>query len=52
MIQAFLDGTGAAVTCADVIERNHPEYSVPTCGAVVGDDLVYVAASQLDRGRS
>lgn len=49
VIQAFLDEAGAAVTCADVLERSHPDYSVPTCGTIVGDDLVYVAGSQLDR---
>jgi hypothetical protein len=49
VIQAFLDEAGAAVTCVDVLERSHPDYSVPTCGAIVGDDLVYVAGSQLDR---
>jgi hypothetical protein len=49
VVQAFLGDDGSRVTCVEVLERGHPDYDVPTAGVVVGDDLVYVAGSQLNR---
>ena len=50
VVQAFLDPEDSAtVACVSVLERNHPAYSVPTTGALVDGQLVYVATSQLDR---
>jgi hypothetical protein len=49
VVQAFLDAAGERVTCFEVLERSHPDYDVPTTGVLVGDDLVYVAGSQLNR---
>jgi hypothetical protein len=49
VVQAFLDESGERATCVETLERNHPDYDVPTTGAVVGDELVYVAGSQLNR---
>jgi hypothetical protein len=49
VVQAFLGPDGARATCVDTLERNHPDYDVPTTGVIVGDDLVYVAGSQLNR---
>jgi hypothetical protein len=49
VVQAFLDEAGGRVTCLEILERSHPDYDVPTTGVVVGQDLVYVAGSQLNR---
>ena len=49
VVQAFLADGEPRVTCVDVLERQHPDYDVPTTGVVVGDALVYVAGSQLNR---
>jgi tetratricopeptide repeat protein len=49
VVQAFLGDDGSRVACVDLLERSHPDYDVPTTGAVVGDELVYVAGSQLNR---
>ncbi len=49
VVQAFLGDGEPSVTCVDLREREHPDYDVPTTGVVVGDDLVYVAGSQLNR---
>lgn len=49
VLQAFLSGDGRRAQCVTLLERNHPSYSVPTTGAIVERDLVYVATSQLDR---
>src|SRR5207344_2477067 len=49
VVQAFLDPSGSRVTCVDLLERNHPSYDTPTTGVAVGDDLFYIAGSQLNR---
>jgi len=49
VLQAFLDASGSRVTCVELLERNHPAYDVPTTGVVVGQELFYVASSQLNR---
>jgi Tetratricopeptide repeat len=49
VVQAFLDADGSRATCVEMLERNHPDYDVPTTGVIVGDALVYVAGSQLNR---
>jgi hypothetical protein len=49
VLQAFLDADGSRATCVEMLERNHPDYDVPTTGVIVGDALVYVAGSQLNR---
>jgi hypothetical protein len=48
VLRAALAPDGIAVTGFEVLERAHPLHDVPTCGAVAGDRLVYVANSQLD----
>jgi hypothetical protein len=40
---------GMRVTALRVIERAHSAWTEPTGGALVGDDLVYVATGQWDR---
>ena len=37
---------GAAVR---ILERNRPDYDIPTTGALVGNEIFYVASSQLGR---
>jgi hypothetical protein len=49
VVQVFVDSDGGRATCVELLERNHPDYDVPTTGVLVGDDLVYVAGSQLNR---
>lgn len=36
-----------AVTKATVLESAHPDHRIPTTGVIVGDDLYYIANSQL-----
>jgi hypothetical protein len=47
VVQAQLDAALGAVACLVVLDRNHPAYEIPTTGVLVGDDLYYVASSQL-----
>ena len=47
VVQAALDASLSTVTCHVVLDRNRPEYDIPTTGVLVGDDLYYVASSQL-----
>ncbi len=49
VIQAELTPSFDAVTCIAVLDRNRPEFDMPTTGVLVGNDLFYVAASQLRR---
>jgi sugar lactone lactonase YvrE len=49
VVQAFLDEAGERATCVETLERNHPDYDVPTTGVIVANALVYVAGSQLNR---
>jgi sugar lactone lactonase YvrE len=38
-----LSADGARVTGVHVLERNHPMFTIPTTGVIVGDTLFYVA---------
>lgn len=49
VVQAELSSSFDAVTCFAVLDRNRPEYDIPTTGVLVGDELFYIAASQLRR---
>jgi sugar lactone lactonase YvrE len=35
------------ITRVDVLEAGHPAFEIPTTGTIVGEDLVYIANSQL-----
>lgn len=48
IVRATLSGDGTAIERVDVLEEAHPRFDVPTTGVLVGDDLYYVATSQLD----
>lgn len=39
--------TADRITRVDELEAGHPAFEIPTTGTIVGDDLVYVANSQL-----
>ena len=41
-----LSGDGASITGAEVLETNRSFFAEPTLGAIVGDDLYFVANSQ------
>ncbi|MGH9870118.1 MAG: tetratricopeptide repeat protein [Candidatus Polarisedimenticolia bacterium] len=45
--QAELDPSLSQVTCHAVLDRNRPEFDIPTTGVLVKDELFYVASSQL-----
>jgi hypothetical protein len=47
VVQAELDPALSAVTCLMVLDRNRPDYDIPTTGVLVGEDFHYVASSQL-----
>ena len=47
VVQAFLDPSRKRVTCVATLDRRHPLYDIPTTGVLVGDELHYVATSQL-----
>lgn len=49
VLQAWLDDGHGRASCVAVLDRDHPAYDIPTTGALVGDDLYYVASSQLRR---
>jgi hypothetical protein len=49
VIQAELTPSLDRVTCIAVLDRNRPEFDIPTTGVLVGNDLFYVASSQLRR---
>jgi hypothetical protein len=49
VVRLFLDAAGGKAVRAEVLESNHPDYAVPTTGVVVGDELFYVANTQIDR---
>ena len=44
-----LRGAAGWTERARVLESNHPDYALPTTGVVVGDELFYVANTQIDR---
>jgi len=47
VVRYYLDKTAGAVTKAEVIEADHPLFSQPTTGVIVGKNFYYVANSQL-----
>jgi hypothetical protein len=49
VIQAELTPSLDAVTCVAVLDRNRPEFDIPTTGVLVENELFYVASSQLRR---
>ena len=49
VVQAELTPSLDAVTCFTVLDRNRPEFDIPTTGVLVGNDLFYIASSQLRR---
>ena len=46
VVRIVLGGDGESVARVELLERAHHLYREPTLGVVVGDDLLYVAASQ------
>ena len=44
-----LDDAGTRIRAGEVLERQHPQYALPTTGVVIGGALYYIANSQLDR---
>jgi sugar lactone lactonase YvrE len=51
VVRLRLDPAGTRLTAAEVLERRHPAYELPTTGVLVDGSLVYVANSQLRRLR-
>jgi hypothetical protein len=49
VIQAELTPSFDRVTCVAILDRNRPEFDIPTTGVLVGNDLFYIASSQLRR---
>jgi hypothetical protein len=49
VIQAELTSSLDTVTCLAVLDRNRPEFDIPTTGVLVDNELFYVASSQLRR---
>jgi hypothetical protein len=49
VIRADLTASLDAVICVAVLDRNRPEFDIPTTGVLIGDEIYYVAASQLRR---
>jgi hypothetical protein len=49
VVRLFLSADGGKAERSQVIESNHPDYALPTTGVVVGDQLFYVANTQIDR---
>jgi len=49
IVALTMSGDGTRVTALRVLERAHSAWTEPTGGALVGDDLVYVATGQWDR---
>ena len=46
VVRIVLDADGLGIDTVETLERAHHLYREPTLGTVVGDDLIYVAASQ------
>jgi sugar lactone lactonase YvrE len=46
VVRIVLGPDGDTITAVETLERAHHLYREPTLGTVVGDDLIYVAASQ------
>ena len=49
VVRLFLSADGRRAERARVLESNRPDYALPTTGVVVGDELFYVANTQIDR---
>jgi hypothetical protein len=49
VVQAELTPSLDRVSCLAVLDRNRPEFDIPTTGVLVGNELFYVASSQLRR---
>jgi hypothetical protein len=49
VLQAWLDEALGRASCVALLDRDHPAFDIPTTGALVGEDLYYVASSQLRR---
>jgi hypothetical protein len=49
LLQVELSTSLDAATCFAVLERGRPDYDIPTTGVLVGNDIIYVASSQLRR---
>jgi sugar lactone lactonase YvrE len=49
VVRMQLDEKQMQVIGFKTLESNHPDFSVPTTGAIVGDSLYLIAASQLHR---
>ncbi len=49
LLQAELSPSLDSVTCFTVLERDRPDYDIPTTGVLVGNEIFYVASSQLLR---
>jgi hypothetical protein len=49
VVRLFLSADGRRAERARVLESNRPDYSLPTTGVVVGDELFYVANTQIDK---
>lgn len=49
MVLDYGSGSAPRITCAEVLERRHPAYLIPTTGTLAGGALLYVANSELRR---
>jgi hypothetical protein len=49
IVQFPLDPSGGRVEGARVIESRNPDFDIPTTGAIAGDELFYLANTQLRR---
>ena len=49
VVRLFLSADGRRAERSQVLESNRPDYALPTTGVVVGDELFYVANTQIDR---
>ena len=47
VVQAPLSDDGLAIRTLRTLDRDHPDYDVPTTGVMVGDTLFYIATAQL-----
>lgn len=47
VVRMELAPTHDRITRVDILEAGHPAFDIPTTGTIVGDDLVYIANSQL-----
>lgn len=52
VVRGDLDASLSKVTRVRVLEQRHPDHDAPTTGVLVGDELHYVGASNLDSLRA